>query len=171
MMSWRTVVTAAFVILTLLTACGSNERSADPTTAPATKPPAATSTTEPTQPAASADEETTPTKAPAAEPIEATEEKTGEIPFDVPVMEGATEINIQKGVGAVTYVMRDTEIDDVVEFYQTSMVEQGWRSVRSSAIGLMANMVFESDQARLGITLQANTIGKMVTVALSILEK
>jgi len=86
-------------------------------------------------------------------------------------MDDATEINIQKEVGGVTYVMRDTEIEEVVEFYQTSMIEQGWRSVSSSAIGLMASLVYESDQARVGITLQANTIAKMVTVGLTILKK
>jgi hypothetical protein len=44
------------------------------------------------------------------------------------------------------------------------MAEQGWRSVSSSTVGLMGSLVFKSDEARLGITLQANTIAKMVTV-------
>ena len=171
MMRWRTAVSAAFVILTLLTACGSEGSSAEPTTTPATEPLATTATPKPTQPATSVEEEPTPTELPAAMPTEAIEEEAGEIPFDVPIMEGATDINIQKGVGGVTYVMRDTEIEEVVEFYQTSMVAQGWRTVSSSAIGLMGSLVFESDQARLGITLQANTIAKMVTVGLTILKK
>ena len=40
-----------------------------------------------------------------------------------------------------------------------------------SAVGLMATLVFETDQARTSVSLQANNVAEMVTVRLFILEK
>ncbi len=93
------------------------------------------------------------------------------MPFDVPIMEGATDVLIQGDVGSVTYLMEEVTIEEVFEFYETTMPEQGWEAKTSSAIGMMGTLVFETDEARVSISLQANEIAETVVVRLFILGK
>ncbi len=51
------------------------------------------------------------------------------------------------------------------------MAEQGWEAVTTSAFGLMATLIFETDQARVSVSLQANNIAETVNVRLLIIEK
>ena len=167
------------VLVFVLTACGgSDDASSEPTAPPATQAPESVATPVPTQPPADVEEQ--PTRAVEEQAATAVEvqptpaeeaEPEGEIPFDVPVMDGAIDLLVENETGSVTYVVQDTEIEDAIEFYQTSMGEAGWENVTISAVGLMATLVFETDQARTSVSLQANNVAKMVTVRLFILEK
>jgi hypothetical protein len=167
------------VLVLVLTACGgSDDASSGPTAPPATQAPESVATPVPTQPQTEVEEQ--PTRAVEEEVVPAVEdqptpaeeaEPEDKIPFDVPVMDGAIDVLIETETGSVTYVVQDTEIEDAIEFYQTSMAESGWENVTTSAVGLMATLVFETDQARTSVSLQANNVAKMVTVRLFILEK
>lgn len=164
---------SAIAALLVLTACGGNDTGGEPTAPPPTaalqdtEAVAPTEAPEATIPPTTVEEQPSPTGE-AAEPTEAPE---SELPDDVPVMENAVDLNVQAEVGSVTYVMEDTEIEDVVDFYETRMAELGWESRTSSAIGLMATLVFEKDEARVSVSLQANNIARTVTVRLFILEE
>ena len=101
---------------------------------------------------------------PTAEP-----EPESEVPYDIAIMEGATELDIQEA--SISYRMEQAEIETVVEFYRTHMTEQGWESVTESMIGLMATLVFETDEARVSIKLHANNIAETVDVTVSVFPK
>jgi hypothetical protein len=176
--SLRTLVLGAIVVALVVAACGGggNESSTEPTAPSATQPPQQTQAAEPTQ-AAKPTLALEPT-APSAEtqpqatepPAEPTPTPESGIPYNVPVMEGAADLDIQD-TGTVTYLMKDTMIEDVVEFYKTVMPEQGWELVSASEIGLMATLVFQTAEARVSISLQANNIAKTVTVRMFIIKK
>ncbi len=169
---WRSGLFGVIIVLLLLTACsGAEDTSAEPTAPSATEAPAATDTAKPTEPAVTpsgAEEEQPKPTEPPAEPDD---EAESEVPFDVPIMEGAQDLLIQKETGSVTYVLEEMEIEQVYEFYQTSLTEQGWEARTSSAIGMMATLVYETEEARVSVSLQANEIAKTVTVRLFILAK
>ena len=180
MTKWRMGALLALVLALVLTACGGSEDTGgEPTSPPATQAPQSVSTPEPTQPPAAGEEQPAPTAeeqpTPTAEeqpaPTQEAAEPEVKVPFDVPIMEGATDVVIMEETGSVTYVMQDTMIEDVIEFYQTSMAESGWKNVTTSAVGLMASLVFETDQARTSVSLQANNFAETVTVRLFILGK
>jgi glucose/arabinose dehydrogenase len=165
------------IAVLLVAACGggsAEEPAAEATQPPATQAPAATDTTAPTEASA-------PTEAPTQAPTQAEEQATPtetvaetapetEIPLDVPIMEGAEELLVQESVGSVTYVMNDTEIEQVVEFYQTELTARGWEARTTSAIGMMATLVYEKEGNRVSVSLQANTFAKTVNVRLFIHE-
>jgi len=166
---WRRGLFLAIIVLLMLTACGGSDDTGSESPAPtSTEAPAPTEMVEPTQPPVTVEEQPTvveevPTEPPAeAEP---------QIPYDVPIMEGATQLELQDNVGTVTYVVENVELEDVVEFYHTEMVAQGWESRTSSLAGLMASLVYETDEARTSVSLQANNIAKTVTVRLFIIKK
>jgi hypothetical protein len=167
--TWRTTSLLVIILLLMLTACGGSDDTGSESPAPtSTEAPAPTEMVEPTQPAATVEEQPT-----AAEemPTEPPAEAEPQIPYDVPIMEGATQLELQDNVGTVTYVMENVELDDVIEFYQTEMTAQGWESRTSSLAGLMASLVYETDEARTSVSLQANNIAKTVTVRLFIIKK
>lgn len=169
---WQSGLFGVIIVLLLLTACGGAEdTSAEPTAPPATEAPAATDTAKPTEPAVtlSGTEEEQPK--PTEPPAEPDDEAESEVPFDVPIMEGAQDLLIQKETGSVTYVLEETAIEQVYEFYQSSLTEKGWEARTSSAIGMMATLVYETEEARVSVSLQANEIAKTVTVRLFILAK
>jgi hypothetical protein len=167
--TWRATSFLAIIVLLMLTACGGSDDTGSESSAPtSTEAPAPTEMVEPTQPAMTVEEQPT-----AAEemPTEPPAEAEPQIPYDVPIMEGATQLELQDNVGTVTYVMENVELDDVIEFYDTEMIAQGWESKTSSLAGLMASLVYETDEARTSVSLQANNIAKTVTVRLFIIEK
>jgi hypothetical protein len=162
-----------------LVACGGSSAPTDaPTAPPATEAPAptaapaASATPQPTQ--TSAEEEAAPIPTEAVEETAPSAGGSGdvpEIPFDIPIMEGATDLVVQEGVGSVSYVMQNTEIEQVVDFYTSEMEALGWESKTASNVGMMATLVFETDTARVSASLQANQIAKTVNVRLFILTK
>lgn len=162
---WRPWLISAIIVLLILTACGGGgDSGGEPVAPPATEAPAPAEQVAPTEPQAGGAEGAVPAPTePAAEPA-------AEIPFDVPIMEGATKLDI-RDTGAITYVMQETQIEDVIEFYKTRMAEQGWESVSASEVGLMATLVFQTDVARVSVSLQANHIARTVNVQLIVYSK
>jgi hypothetical protein len=167
--TWRTGLFLAIIALLMLTACGGSDDTGSESSAPAsTQAPAPTEVVEPTQPPVTVQEQPTAVE---EMPTEPPAEAAPQIPYDVPIMDGATHLELQDNVGTVTYVVENVELADAVEFYETEMVAQGWESRTSSLAGLMASLVFETDEARTSVSLQANNIAKTVTVRLFIIEK
>ncbi len=163
---FRVALLVALLVLTL-TACGGGSKKAEPTSPPEAPAQPTAQAGEPTQPPV-------PTDTPSAEqpqPTEPVEAATPEIPYDIPIMEGASQLEIQGETNTVIYVMEETMIEDVIEFYKTKMPEQGWETVSTSEVGLMATLVFQSDVARVSISLQANNIAKTVNVRLFVVKK
>jgi hypothetical protein len=68
-------------------------------------------------------------------------------------------------------MLEEMDIEQVYDFYDNQLTEMGWEPQTSSAIGMMATLVFETEQARVSVSLQANTIAKTVNVRLFILDK
>ena len=180
----RTIIFSVIVLALALTACGGGggESKSEPTAPPATEAPKPTEAPEPTKapeatqepeaPEATAttgEADPQPTE-PPAEPTQEPEPESG-IPYDVPVIEGAVDLDIQTQTGTVTYLLEETMIEDVVEFYKNAMTEQGWETVSASEIGLMATLVFQTENARLSVSLQANNIARTVNVRLFIIDK
>jgi hypothetical protein len=166
---WRVGLFLAIITLLMLAACGGSDDTGSESSVPEpTEAPAPTEIAEPTQPPTTAEEQPTAVEEMPTEPAA---EREPQVLFDVPIMEGATQLDVQESVGTVTYVVENTDLDTVVEFYQTEMTAQGWESKAASLAGLMASLVFETDEARTSVSLQANNIAKTVTVRLFIIKK
>jgi len=160
----------AMITLLMLAACGGSDDTGNEPSAPEpTEAPAPTEIVEPTRPPTTVEEQ--PTSVEEETPTEPAAEPESQIPFDVPIMENATKLDVQESVGTVTYVVEDTDLDTVVEFYETEMTVAGWESKTSSLAGLMASLVFETDVARTSVSLQANNIAETVTVRLFMINK
>ncbi len=160
----RNGLVSAIIVLLVLTACGGGGDGGEPAAPPASEAPAPAEQVAPTEPQAGGTEGAVPA------PAEPTEAPAAEIPFDLPIMEGATKLDI-RDTGAITYVMQETQIEDVVEFYNARMGERGWESVSASEVGLMATLVFQTDVARVSVSLQANNIARTVNVQLIVYTK
>ena len=184
----RAIVLLAIAALSALVACGGSDDASGeseapaPTEAPiateapkATDVPMATEAPEATEPAAeatakptsSAEEEPQATE-PATDP---TAELESGIPHDIPIVEGAKDLLVLTETGSVTYMLEEMSIEEVYEYYETQLTDMGWEAQTSSAIGMMATLVFETEQARVSVSLQANTIAETVNVRLYILDK
>lgn len=184
--SSRIFVFLAISALLALVACGGSDDASSETEAPApteapvespkaTDTPKATDMPKATEPAAEATAKPTATEEeqpkatePAAEP---TAEPESGIPYDIPVMDGAQDLLVLTETGSVTYMLEEMDIEQVYDFYDNQLTEMGWEPQTSSAIGMMATLVFETEQARVSVSLQANTIAKTVNVRLFILDK
>ena len=178
--SSRIFVFLAIIALLALVACGGSDDASSETEAPApteapVESPKATDMPKATEPAAEATAKPTATEEeqpkatePAAEP---TAEPESGIPYDIPVMDGAQDLLVLTETGSVTYMLEEMDIEQVYDFYDNQLTEMGWEPQTSSAIGMMATLVFETEQARVSVSLQANTIAKTVNVRLFILDK
>jgi hypothetical protein len=102
-------------------------------------------------------------------PLEPTVVPAPEIPFDITIIDGATNLEIQENL--ISYRLEEFQIEDAAEFYKNFMAEQGWNSLTDSMIGVMATLVFESDEARVSIKLQANTFAETVDVQILVFYK
>jgi hypothetical protein len=173
----RVGVFLAIIALLTLAACGggSDKAESEPTSPPASDdvPTAVPTEVEevvaPTEPPESSGGEEQPVATEA--PVEPTPEPgpESEVPYDIAVMEGAVDLDIQET--AISYRLEQTQIEDVVEFYETHMVEQGWEGLTSSTIGLMATLVYESDEGRVSVKLQANNFAETVDVTILVFPK
>ena len=178
--SSRIFVFLAIIALLALVACGGSDDASSETEAPApteapVESPKATDMPKATEPAAEATAKPTATEEeqpkatePAAEP---TAEPESGIPYDIPVMDGAQDLLVLTETGSVTYMLEEMDIEQVYDFYENQLTEMGWEPQTSSAIGMMATLVFETEQARVSVSLQANTIAETVNVRLFILDK
>jgi type IV secretory pathway VirB10-like protein len=177
----RAALILVFVLVFALTACGESENAAEPTTPPleepaATETPPAEEASEPTQAPAEVEGEPTlptPTEDDAAEQAAEEEpvENESEIPLDLPIVEGAQNLEIQRALGSITYMVADANIQEVVDFYTTEMTELGWESRTASQVGLMASLIFEKEGSRVSASLQENNIAHTVNIRLFIHER
>ncbi len=156
-------ILALLVLLTLvLTACGGG---AAPTSAPA---PSGNAGGEEAAPPTAAESGSaggeTATEPPAAPPA-------NEAPADVPLMDGAYDIDIQRGGTQITYKV-DAEVQSVVDFYHEVLPPLGWeiKGPPDSVVGNIASMLRKNaTDEQLSINMQYNPNAQftVVTIALS----
>lgn len=91
---------------------------------------------------------------------------------DVPIMEGARQLQIRGGGGNVTYEV-DADIETAVEFYMEELARLGWEETNSpdAAVGSMATMLRENAEGdRITINMQANQLGGFVRISISVVD-
>ncbi len=163
-MKKRFSILALLVLLTLvLAACGGG--SAAPTSAPA---PSGNSgggdVAAPTAAESSAGGESAATEPPAPPPA-------NEAPADVPLMDGAYDVDIQRGGTQITYKV-DADVQTVVDFYHEVLPPLGWeiKGPPDSVVGNIASMLRKNaTDEQLSINMQYNPNAQftVVTIALS----
>lgn len=97
-------------------------------------------------------------------------ELTGGIPNDLPMMEGAYEIQAGHSGQNVSYQVEGT-IEEVLAFYQDELPGFGWElsGPPDNAIGSMGTMLRENVAGdRLTINMQANVVGGFVKLTITI---
>ncbi len=163
-MKKRFSILALLVLLTLvLAACGSG---AAPTSAPASSgnagggevaaPTAAES--------GSGGGEESPTEPPAPPPA-------NEAPADVPLIDGAYDVDIQRGGTQITYKV-DADVQTVVDFYHEVLPPLGWeiKGPPDSVVGNIASMLRKNaadEQLSVNMQYNPNAQFTVVTIALS----
>ncbi len=156
-------ILAFLVLLTLvLTACGGGA----PTSAPASSGSAGGEEAAPPPTAAesgSAGGETA-TEPPAAPPA-------NEAPADVPLMDGAYDIDIQRSGTQITYKV-DADVQSVVDFYHEVLPPLGWeiKGPPDSVVGNIASMLRKNaadEQLTINMQYNPNAQFTVVTIALS----
>lgn len=102
-----------------------------------------------------------------AQPIQP---EKSEVPEDLPVMEGAYNLQpMRQGLNVVYNV--EGGIPDVVTFYQEVLEDYGWEMAgpQDNALGAMATMLRENTAGdRLSISMQANEFGGFVRLNITI---
>jgi hypothetical protein len=115
------------------------------------------------------------TSAPVDEP-DATEIATPEptmeaqVPEDVPIMDGAYQLQVVHGGTNVVYQI-DSTIEEVATYYQEELPNYDWEIGRApdNIIGSIATMLrFNPAGDRLAINMQANEVGGFVNLTLTI---
>lgn len=121
-----------------------------------------------------ATEEVAPTEEGEATPEqpELTEVPTTEsgVPADVPIMEGAYNLQVARGGNNIVYQV-DASVDEVVTFYQEELPKYGWNTTRNpdTAVGSTALMLRENDAGdRINLNMQYNPIGDFVRLTITI---
>lgn len=91
---------------------------------------------------------------------------------DVPIMEGARQLQITRGGGNISYEV-DADIETAVNFYMEELARLGWEQTNSpdAAVGSMATMLRENaDGDRITINMQANQLGGFVRISISVVD-
>jgi hypothetical protein len=139
------------------------------TAVPPTEPPASSGE----EPASGSEEPASGGEEPAAAteaPPEPTAEPAGpEIPYDIAIIEGAVNLDIQETM--ISYHLEEFEMVTAADFYRDFMSERGWNILTDSTIGVMGTLVFESDEARVSVKLQTNTFAETVDVTIFVFPK
>jgi len=97
-------------------------------------------------------------------------EVTGGVPDDVPVMDGAYQLQAGRTGKNVSYQV-DASVEDVVAFYQDELPKFEWEMAGppDNAIGSMGTMLRENTAGdRLTINMQANELGGFVKLTITI---
>ena len=95
---------------------------------------------------------------------------TGNVPDDVPVLEGAYRLVAGSSGKNVVYQV-DTTIEEVVTFYQNELPNYGWEMAGppDNQVATIATMLRENaDGDRLAINMQRNELGGFVRVTVTI---
>jgi hypothetical protein len=97
-------------------------------------------------------------------------ETTGEVPEDVPIMDGAYQL--QAGLSGKNVVYQiDSSLEDVVVFYVEELPDFGWEMAGplDNAVGSIGTMLRENAAGdRLVINLQRNEVGGFVRLNITI---
>lgn len=97
-------------------------------------------------------------------------EVTGGVPDDIPIMEGAYELQSARSANNVTYQV-DATVEDVVLFYQEELPKFGWELAGppDNAIGTIGTMLRENAAGdQLAINMQFNQVGGFVRLNMRI---
>ena len=92
------------------------------------------------------------------------------VPEDIPIMEGASNLQVATGGTNITYQV-DGEIADVVGFYQDQLGNYGWESVGNpdTVVARIATLLRTNEvDDRLSINMQHNELGGFVVVTITI---
>lgn len=119
--------------------------------------------------------EVKPTPTPAketdlVEDAQPTQPQKSEVPEDLPIMDGAYNLQPMRQGLNVVYNVEGT-IPDVVTFYQEVLEDYGWEMAGPSdnALGAMATMLRENTAGdRLAISMQANEFGGFVRLNITL---
>ena len=104
---------------------------------------------------------------PEPAPDEAEEESRGD---DVPIMEGATRVQISRAGNNINYHV-DGTIDDVITFYQEELPNYGWEMAGppDNAVANIATMLRENTAGdRLALNMQFNELGGFVILTINV---
>jgi hypothetical protein len=97
-------------------------------------------------------------------------ETVGEVPEDVPIMDGAYELQAGRSGKNVVYQI-DATVQDVVAFYQGVLADYGWEMAGppDNAVGAIGTMLRENAIGdRLAINMQRNEVGGFVRLSITI---
>lgn len=97
-------------------------------------------------------------------------EVTGGIPDDVPVMDGAYQLQAGKSGKNVSYQV-DASVEEVVAFYQEELPKFEWEMAGppDNAIGSIGTMLRENAAGdRMAINMQFNQVGSFVRLTITI---
>jgi hypothetical protein len=95
---------------------------------------------------------------------------TGGVPDDIPIMEGAYELQSARSANNVTYQI-DATVEEVVLFYQEELPQFGWELAGppDNAIGTIGTMLRENAAGdQLAINMQFNQVGGFVRLNMRI---
>lgn len=150
----------AFVLL-IAAACTPTRVPVEEATLPAEAEGEVTAEVEPTQP------EETPQEEPALTEVPTTESG---VPADVPIMEGAYNLQVARG-GTTIFYQIDAKVEEVVAFYQAELPNYGWDMAKNpdTAVGSMALMLRENEAGdRINLNMQYNPLGEFVRLTITI---
>ena len=106
-----------------------------------------------------------------AGPVEETSPSGPVMPEDVPLFEGARDLQVTEDQTNIGFVIDNIEIIDVVSWYQEQLPIYNWEMGRNpdSALGSMATMVRQNANGdRISISMQYNQIGGFVVVQINL---
>lgn len=92
------------------------------------------------------------------------------VPEDIPIMDGATNLQVARDGTNIQFQI-DGAIVDVVAFYQEVLPDFGWEIAGppDNVIGLIATMLRENEVSdRLAINMQANELGGFVLLTITV---
>ena len=104
---------------------------------------------------------------PEPAPDEVEEESRGD---DVPIIEGATQVQISRTGNNINYQVEGT-VEDVMTFYQEELPDYGWEMAGppDNAVANIATMLRENTAGdRLAINMQFNELGGFVILTISV---
>ncbi len=108
---------------------------------------------------------------PAESPTESAPVEENQAPEDVPLMDGAYEVSIERDGTQIKYKV-DTEVQTVVDFYHEVLPSLGWeiKGPPDSVVGSIASMLRKNannDQLTINMQYNPNAQFTVVTIAIS----
>jgi hypothetical protein len=152
------------LVAALVAACGGAPTPEEVVTVVPTSAPAGDSTQPEGTPVVDAT-----TEEPTAEPTS----DGPQIAEDVPIIEGARDLQVSPDGGNISYIIDGMTIADVVAYYQVELEKFGWELGRAPdnvlpAMGTMARVNENGD--RITFSLQYNPVGEFVVVRIVVLR-